>query len=126
MCGSRPSNYKKLFNLRHSSARNVIERTFGLLKKQWTILRAASVFNVKTQVRIINACWILHNYVLYEQREWDAQLLNEVDIELATGTTVGDKASDDKVIRHIQASTTWAEYREDLALRMFTDYQNRL
>ncbi|KAL0430554.1 UNVERIFIED_CONTAM: hypothetical protein Sradi_0681400, partial [Sesamum radiatum] len=27
-----PQNKEELFNLRHSSARNVIERTFGLLK----------------------------------------------------------------------------------------------
>lgn len=33
--GSRPNNYKELFNLRYSSARNVVERTFGLLKKRW-------------------------------------------------------------------------------------------
>lgn len=104
----------------------MIERTFGLLKKRWTILRSASVFNVKSQVRIINGCLILHNYVLYEQRESDAPLLNEVDIELATGMTVGDKASDDKVIRHVQASTAWTEFKEDLALRMFVDYQSRL
>ncbi|GFP81874.1 putative nuclease harbi1 [Phtheirospermum japonicum] len=30
--GNTPTNYKELYNLRHSSARNVIERTFGLLK----------------------------------------------------------------------------------------------
>lgn len=29
-CGSRPSNYKELFNLRHSLARNVIERTLTM------------------------------------------------------------------------------------------------
>lgn len=54
---------------------------------------------MKTQVRIINACCILHNYVLDEQREWDAPLLNEVDVELATTTTGGDDATADEVIR---------------------------
>ncbi|KAL8478819.1 hypothetical protein ACS0TY_030627 [Phlomoides rotata] len=28
-----PQNYKEFFNMNHSKARNVIERTFGLLKK---------------------------------------------------------------------------------------------
>lgn len=28
-------NAKELFNLRHSSLRNVIERIFGVLKRQW-------------------------------------------------------------------------------------------
>ena len=47
---SNPTNYKELFNLRHSSARNVIERTFGLFKKRWAILRTTSWFDTKTQV----------------------------------------------------------------------------
>ncbi|CAL8162664.1 unnamed protein product [Prunus armeniaca] len=33
---NRPENYKELFNLRQSIARNVVERGFGLLKKRWT------------------------------------------------------------------------------------------
>lgn len=89
-CDSRPSNYKELINLHHSLARKVIERTFGLLKKRCAILRTASFFDVKTQVRNINSCYVLHNYVLHEQREWDVALLNEVDVELASATTVGD------------------------------------
>ncbi|XP_074337534.1 uncharacterized protein LOC141674731 [Apium graveolens] len=35
--GNTPTNYKELFNLRHSSARNCFERAFGLLKKRWAI-----------------------------------------------------------------------------------------
>jgi len=31
--GNTSQNYKELFNLRHSSARNAIERAFGILKK---------------------------------------------------------------------------------------------
>ena len=34
----RPQNKEELFNLRHSSLRNVIERTFGVLKKRFGIL----------------------------------------------------------------------------------------
>ncbi|XP_029153454.1 uncharacterized protein [Arachis hypogaea] len=34
-----PRNYQEYFNRKHSSARNVIERCFGLLKKRWSILR---------------------------------------------------------------------------------------
>ncbi|KAK8940466.1 hypothetical protein KSP39_PZI010716 [Platanthera zijinensis] len=48
--GNNPTTYKELFNIRHSKKRNVIERTFGLLKKRWAILRQASFFNIKQQV----------------------------------------------------------------------------
>ncbi|KAF7812029.1 protein ALP1-like [Senna tora] len=36
--GRNPTNPKECFNMRHSSARNVIERCFGMLKKRWAIL----------------------------------------------------------------------------------------
>ncbi|XP_057445094.1 protein ALP1-like [Lotus japonicus] len=50
--GNTPQNYKELFNLRHASARNVIERSFGILKKRWSILRTPSFFDIKTQIRM--------------------------------------------------------------------------
>nr|KYP44705.1 Putative nuclease HARBI1 [Cajanus cajan] len=37
--GNTPQNFKELFNLRHSSARNAIERSFGILKKRWKNLK---------------------------------------------------------------------------------------
>ena len=33
-----PANAKELFNLRHASARNIIERMFGILKNRFAIL----------------------------------------------------------------------------------------
>ncbi|XP_020256410.1 protein ALP1-like [Asparagus officinalis] len=84
--GNTPTNYKELFNLRHSSARNTIERAFGVLKKRWTILRTTSFFDKKTQVRIINACFILHNFVRDKNME-ENDLLREVDEELENTNT---------------------------------------
>ncbi|XP_057545891.1 uncharacterized protein LOC130824888 [Amaranthus tricolor] len=48
--GTIPTNYKELFNLQHSSARNTIERAFGLLKKRWSILRDPNedLLNIET------------------------------------------------------------------------------
>jgi hypothetical protein len=45
-----PSTYQELYNLRHSRARNVVERTFGLLKKKWAILRTQTFFDIEDQV----------------------------------------------------------------------------
>ncbi|XP_028101874.1 uncharacterized protein LOC114301155 [Camellia sinensis] len=36
------------FNMKHSAARNVIEKCFGLLKIRWAILRTASYYPIKT------------------------------------------------------------------------------
>jgi hypothetical protein len=48
----QPQNYKELYNLRHSRARNVVKRTFGLLKKKWAILRNCSFFSIEDQVHM--------------------------------------------------------------------------
>ncbi|KAL0430948.1 UNVERIFIED_CONTAM: hypothetical protein Sradi_0720800, partial [Sesamum radiatum] len=42
-----PQSSRELFNLRHASARNVIERTFGLLKTRWGILRSPSYYPIR-------------------------------------------------------------------------------
>ncbi|GAV85258.1 DDE_4 domain-containing protein, partial [Cephalotus follicularis] len=61
--GPNPNTPKEFFNMKHSAARNVIERTFGLLKGRWAILRSRTWYPVKTQCRIISACALLHNHI---------------------------------------------------------------
>ncbi|PWA76471.1 hypothetical protein CTI12_AA233700 [Artemisia annua] len=49
--GHRPqSGAAEYFNMKHSKARNVIERCFGLLKGRWKILASPSFFPITTQV----------------------------------------------------------------------------
>ncbi|KAL0561449.1 hypothetical protein IC582_001877 [Cucumis melo] len=61
--GNPPKCPKKLFNIRHSSAKNVIERAFGSLKGQWAILRGRSYYPVDIQCKVIIACCLLHNLI---------------------------------------------------------------
>ncbi|XP_011100998.1 protein ALP1-like [Sesamum indicum] len=61
-----PQNYREFFNLKHASAHNVIERTFGLLKMRWGILRSQSFYSTKVQSRIILACCLQHNFLRQE------------------------------------------------------------
>ncbi|XP_040933842.1 uncharacterized protein [Gossypium hirsutum] len=42
--GYQPSTPEEFFNMKHASARNVIERCFGLLKLRWGILRTPSFY----------------------------------------------------------------------------------
>jgi hypothetical protein len=69
-----PQNFKELFNHRHASLRNVIERCFGVLKKRFPILS----FEVMTD--IVLACCILHNFLMGVDA--DEALIAEVDREL--------------------------------------------
>lgn len=54
---------EELFNLRHASARNVIERIFGVLKWRFRILVHAPQFNMDTQTRLPPALAALHNFI---------------------------------------------------------------
>ena len=66
--GRRPSTTRELFNHRHSSLRNVIERSFGALKNRFTILRHMLSFTIKKQALIVIACCALHNYIRDQDR----------------------------------------------------------
>lgn len=58
-----PSNPKELFNLRHASARNVIEHIFGILKRQFCILLFAPEYDMDIQARIPPALCALHDFI---------------------------------------------------------------
>ena len=56
-------NVKELFNLRYSSLRNVIKRIFGVLKRQWKILRGKGCeYSINIQVDLFYALISLYNF----------------------------------------------------------------
>lgn len=62
--GSRPiQGSHEIFNQVHSSLRSVIERTFGVWKKKWAILRDMPNYSFKRQTLIVVATMALHNYI---------------------------------------------------------------
>ncbi|MFQ6667455.1 hypothetical protein Gotur_033475 [Gossypium turneri] len=61
--GYQSSTPEEFCNMKHASARNVIERCFGLLKLRWGILRSRSFYPVRAHNRIIIACCLLHNFI---------------------------------------------------------------
>ncbi|KAK4388244.1 hypothetical protein Sango_2431000 [Sesamum angolense] len=52
--GGGPQSPQELFNLKHASARNVIERTFGLLKTRWGFLEALHITQSKRRIMSLN------------------------------------------------------------------------
>ncbi|XP_040363504.1 protein ALP1-like isoform X1 [Rosa chinensis] len=66
--GNHPVNAIELFNLRHASLRNVIERIFGIFKSRFTIFKSAPPFLYKTQAELVLACAGLHNFLRQECR----------------------------------------------------------
>ncbi|CAH9078080.1 unnamed protein product [Cuscuta epithymum] len=66
--GNHPVNAVELFNLRHASLRNVIERIFGIFKSRFTIFKTAPPFSYKTQAELVLACAGVHNFLRRECR----------------------------------------------------------
>lgn len=61
--GLKPKDKYELFNFRHSSLRNVVERTFGVFKRRWRIFDRAHQFEFETQRSLIYALAVVHNFI---------------------------------------------------------------
>ncbi|XP_040382133.1 uncharacterized protein LOC102705645 isoform X1 [Oryza brachyantha] len=61
--GMEPNTPKEKFNRVHSSIRNVIERSFGLLKMKWQILFRMPSYPMFKQKMIVVATIVLHNFI---------------------------------------------------------------
>ena len=100
--GKKSLNRQELFNLRHSSFRSKIESVFGILKKKFKIPH----FPYETQVKIVIACCILHNYVM--QVNPDDRLINK-NVEFDEGPS---EILDEKV-EFSTTNMTAQQQRED-------------
>ncbi|KAG6514911.1 hypothetical protein ZIOFF_025286 [Zingiber officinale] len=119
--GHRPHTAEEYFNMKHSKARNVIERCFGLLKGRWKILASPSFFPIETQVRIILACCLLHNlirkYMSFDPQELEP--FEEDDME-------DEHFEDDEYVTSTTPTEEWTNFRNSLALEMFNHWSERL
>ncbi|KAK2405353.1 hypothetical protein QL285_054599 [Trifolium repens] len=114
--GLQPTTPKEFFNMKHSSARNVIERCFGLLKGRWAILREKSFYPIKTQGRIITACCLLHNHIRKEMA------LDPLERNLGYDE-VSDEVMAGDMITTVEPSTTWSQWRDNFALEIFNRWR---
>ena len=101
--------------MKHASARNVIERSFGLLKMRWAILRSPSYFPIKTQCRIVTACFLLHNFI--------RSYMAEDPLENIETPTQNSEDMGDEYIDVVETSNQWTEWRDALELQMYNEFQ---
>ena len=109
--GNKPKNANELFNLRHSSLRNVVERIFGVLKRKYRILQTPSEYPLLKQKLIICACVSLHNWVRLHEGNTADHFLNE-------------EQNSQVVPRDVQPTTELP--REGMRSRRMDDFQNRM
>ncbi|CAN1286941.1 Protein ALP1-like [Linum perenne] len=113
---SRQRTPEELFNMRHSSARNTIERAFDILKMRWAILRDTTWFSPRVVGRIVNACCLLHNFIRVEVGADVYERLYR-DQEQAGGA--GTPMDDEDWVTHIEPTAKWIQFRQDMAQHMW-------
>lgn len=129
---------KELYNLRHASARNVVERIFGVIKARWSILTHPPHYNMHVQAKIPAALVALHNFILdHDTTDLDRWIVDEqaedllpgnrraapVDFgQLSTAQTISNTEKRRAGIKRDElAQTMWDDYEQYLADRMDVD-----
>ncbi|KAG6512626.1 hypothetical protein ZIOFF_030751 [Zingiber officinale] len=102
--------------MKHSRARNVIERCFGLLKGHWKIIASPSFFPMQIQVRIIIACCLLHNLIHKFMSHDPQECIPDEDEQSEDDDS--DRGTETEYIRTIAPTGQWTAFRNNLAQQM--------
>jgi hypothetical protein len=113
----RPDNAKELFNLRHASLRNVIERIFGILKRKFKILATVGEYSVNTQIHLVLALTGLFNFIRDKE---GIDLLLE-DHELDDTDSLGDSTPISTGSKSA-ATKAMEKLRDQISIDMWQDY----
>ncbi|MED6216203.1 hypothetical protein PIB30_116563 [Stylosanthes scabra] len=120
-----PRNFREYFNKKHSSARNVIERCFGLLKKRWAILRSPCFYKIKTQNKIIIACCLLQNFIRLTMDSDPEEDMPVEEEHMPIGEEYNAAAQvQDGTIDSVEGSNEWTIWRDNLANEMYNEWRN--
>jgi DDE superfamily endonuclease len=116
--GHGPENAKELFNLRHSSLRNVVERIFGVSKRRFPVLCTMRPYSFEFQTDIVQCCFLLHNFVHLNQ-SYEDQFYDD-DGNLEELVLDDDELPDEIPELNYNALKAW---RNGIADAMWAHYQ---
>jgi len=127
-----PTTPQELFNLRHASARNIVERIFGILKNRFAILQHNPSLTPKVQAHLPAALAALHNVIRkydpkeigsrieeldvleYDLDELDPEFQEDDEGELAKGPPKRAEKRDVEKRRDEMANEMWIQYQQVL------------
>ncbi|KAF7972769.1 hypothetical protein HWV62_16922 [Athelia sp. TMB] len=115
----RPRSREELFNLRHASARNVIERIFGVLKRRYRILSIAPEFNLGIQSRIPCALAAVHNFIRAHDQELEDDIIDDSDDNRRGGW---DDPDEEASYRESAINEEPSALRDSIAQAMWEEY----
>jgi hypothetical protein len=120
----RPSNPKKLFNLRHAQLHNHVECIIGVLKMCFPILKCASYYPIEGQRDIVLTSCVLHNFI--KKNDGSEQWLNQNSIQINPTEIVdvpdGDEQYQDDVLSLNDRRRAGNIRRNQIAHAMWNDY----
>ncbi|CAN1158145.1 Protein ALP1-like [Linum perenne] len=119
---NRPNTPEEYFNMKHSSARNVIERAFGLLKMRWAILRDTTWLSLEVVRRIVHACCLLHNFI---KQEAGVDALERAYVQHASTGSSAMAEEMEEVSSSMQPSPEWTNFRNQKAQEMWQSRPRR-
>ncbi|XP_050208076.1 uncharacterized protein LOC126657432 isoform X2 [Mercurialis annua] len=118
-----PRNARELFNHRHSYLRNVIQRSFNVLKTRFPILKLAPQYGFHIQRDIVIAACVLHNYIRREQpNDWLFASIEGVAAEEELCDY--DDQPEMQLASSIQEQVAFS-LRESIAVAMWNDFLNK-
>ncbi|KAI8031058.1 putative nuclease HARBI1 [Camellia lanceoleosa] len=116
-----PRNAKELFNHRHSSLRNAIQKSFKVLKTRFPILKVAPQYAFHIQRDIVIAACVLHNHIRREERnDWLF-----ADAEGDTVEELPDFDDQPDMMASPNQEQTASSLRDSIAASMWNDFLNK-
>lgn len=117
-----PRNANELFNHRHASLGNAIQKCFDVLKTRFPILKLAPQYAFHTQRDIVIAACVIHNHIRREEKsDW---LFKDVEGRYVEELPDLDDNPDPHVAFQVQEQTASA-LRDSIAAAMWNDFINK-
>jgi hypothetical protein len=118
LVGAVPVNKEELFNLRHSSLRNIIERGFGVVKKRFPILKTMPSYSFDVQTQLVLSCVMIHNFIKKNQGYEDIfDLWDDDEVEAEQNNEEIEDYNNNVNINVLR------QWRDDIAQDMWNSYQ---
>nr|XP_027086625.1 protein ALP1-like [Coffea arabica] len=117
---------KELFNTRHSQLRNVIERSFGVLKQRFAYLRGPVPYSyMQTQINVVIACCALHNFLREIQPSDDHFMMYEQEDMQFEGECGAPPYPQIQPLTSPQEIEEWKGMRDEMANQMHAASRRR-
>ncbi|KAI7934986.1 hypothetical protein MJO28_016383 [Puccinia striiformis f. sp. tritici] len=125
-CGLKPATPKELFNLRHASLQNVVERIFGCLKAKFKILTSPLEHNVHSQVQLVYAITMLWNFLRYHNQYEVIPQADELDQSDQNAGELATNPSGSLHRRSREEDSHMVSKRNQMAAKIWNQYQDYL